>query len=788
MRSRLAALIAVVVLLAGLSSSPVGAQESPVTPGRVGPPSSIAVLGDSISTATGTGTLGGETPANSWSTGTRESVDSTYLRLLRLEPAIAGNNHTMASNGRRMVHMAEQAAAMPAGTEYVQVQLGGNDLCQPSVPEMTSVEDYRAQFVAGLRSVAERSPDALVSVQSVPDIFNLWYIRYAPSSYNGQESNQASWARTFVGLGVIPCDALLANPSSTSEADMARRFAVRDRTIAFNAVLEEECARVLRCRFDDHATFDLSSNRVDPPHGPLLPREQWGFTDLDISRNTGSFCPLSGFTGPGCGDHFHPSLTGQAKLAATAWEAGYDFTDVVAPALTVTAAEGWTTAPTLVSMAATDEAGVRGIEHRTGPGAWTPTPGDGVDITVEDEGVTSIEVRGLDVNGNVSDSRSVTVQVDDTDPTVQIDAPADGDVLTLGQALPAAYSCADELSGVATCIGTSAVGDDVDTATVGPKTFAVTATDLAGNEHTETVSYTVVAPGNQAPVADAGGDQVVASGGEVALDGSASSDPDGDDLSYSWLQTGGPSVTLTGAATATPTFAAPVGPADLRFELTVSDGELSAVDATSVTVEAAPVEDGAVTGTVTSADDGAALPRIRVDLYSSSATGRLATTVTDASGNWTIADLPVGDYRVKLFDPSGAFATEWYDDARTYFVAQDLTVTGGGSTRADQDLSPAATTGVVTGRVTAAGSGRPGVTVNIYTPAGFVKNTITDGTGAYALGNLAPGTYRVRFLDFQGRYAGEWYADRPTYFTADDIAVTRGGSVAVDADLAVLPG
>jgi VCBS repeat-containing protein len=481
--------IALIALVVGLSPAVASAEEAPVTtPGRTGAPSSIAVLGDSISTATGTGVLGAEVPNNSWSTGTNATVNSTYRRLLSVNPAINGNRHTMASNGRRMEHMASQALAMPATTEHVQVQLGGNDLCKGSLAQMTPVETYRAQFVAGLDAIAQRAPEALVSVQSIPDIFNLWYIRYAPTSYNGGQSAQAGAARTFVDLGVIPCDSLLENPGSTSEDDMARRFAVREHNIALNQVLAEECAEVLRCRFDDNATFDFSSNR--DADGNYLPRAQWGFTDNDISRNAsgflGALCPLSGFTGSNCGDHFHPSLAGQTKLAATAWESGYQWADATAPALDVTAPTGWSNAAATVAVTATDEAGVRGIEHRVNGGPWFATLADGAEIVVEDEGINSVEVRALDRNGNLSDSQVVAVQVDLTDPTAAITSPADGTVFTLGEDPAADYACDDALSGIATC-----EDDGIDTATVGPKTLTVTATDEAGNVGTATVDYEV---------------------------------------------------------------------------------------------------------------------------------------------------------------------------------------------------------------------------------------------------------------------------------------------------------
>ena len=67
---------------------------------------------------------------------------------------------------------------------------------------------------------------------------------------------------------------------------------------------------------------------------------------------------------------------------------------------------------------------------------------------------------------------------------------------------------------------------------------------------------------NQAPTADAGADQTVASGATVNLDGTGSSDPDaGDTLDLLLDPDRWDRVTLTGADTATPSFTAPTGPA-----------------------------------------------------------------------------------------------------------------------------------------------------------------------------------------------------------------------------------
>jgi len=90
---------------------------------------------------------------------------------------------------------------------------------------------------------------------------------------------------------------------------------------------------------------------------------------------------------------------------------------------------------------------------------------------------------------------------------------------------------------------------------------------------------------NQVPTADAGDDRTVYVGEEAVLDGSGSSDPDGDSLQYTWSQTEGPStVTLEGAETEQATLV-PSTAGTYRFELSVFDGQdWSPVDEVMVTV------------------------------------------------------------------------------------------------------------------------------------------------------------------------------------------------------------
>jgi hypothetical protein len=93
-----------------------------------------------------------------------------------------------------------------------------------------------------------------------------------------------------------------------------------------------------------------------------------------------------------------------------------------------------------------------------------------------------------------------------------------------------------------------------------------------------TVAITV--PANAAPVAAPGPAQTVAGGATVALNGSGSSDLENDPITFAWTQTSGPTVTLTGATTPTPSFTAPLktGAAQaMTFELVVNDGATNSI-------------------------------------------------------------------------------------------------------------------------------------------------------------------------------------------------------------------
>lgn len=111
---------------------------------------------------------------------------------------------------------------------------------------------------------------------------------------------------------------------------------------------------------------------------------------------------------------------------------------------------------------------------------------------------------------------------------------------------------------------------------------------------------TVTIRPNRAPVAVATATEEALAGTTVTLDGAGSYDPDGDPITYAWVQVSGTPVTLSGTSTPVVTFTAPTpiemhgfsafaqagvaASEELRFQLTVADQSLSSHVEVSVLV------------------------------------------------------------------------------------------------------------------------------------------------------------------------------------------------------------
>jgi len=130
---------------------------------------------------------------------------------------------------------------------------------------------------------------------------------------------------------------------------------------------------------------------------------------------------------------------------------------------------------------------------------------------------------------------------------------------------------------------------------------------------------------------------------------------------------------------------------------------------------------GSITGSVTDAEDGSPIAGAAV-------TDGTRTVTTDASGKYTIADVPAGSYEVTA-------SKEGYHSS-----SLTVTVLSRSSAVANLVLTQVIVPGSITGSVTDAEDGSPiaGAAVTDGT-----RMTTTDATGKYNIANVPAGTYQV---------------------------------------------
>lgn len=165
--------------------------------------------------------------------------------------------------------------AIGQGVEYVTIAMGANDVCGVSEAAMTPVADFQSDFQAAIDLLRTRLPSARISVASIPNLHYLWKI------FHTDPAAVATWDSLDV------CQSMLANPTSTTSADAARRNRVLTRIAALNGVLSSVCAAYAQCRYDSGAGF------------------AYRFATSEVSTR----------------DYFHANVAGQAAIADVEWGA-----------------------------------------------------------------------------------------------------------------------------------------------------------------------------------------------------------------------------------------------------------------------------------------------------------------------------------------------------------------------------------------------------------------------------------------------------------------------------------
>jgi lysophospholipase L1-like esterase len=349
----------VTAVFLGAFALPAASAPRAIVPVRVaapviGPPASIASLGDSFNTGFDAGPAGqGDSPSLSWSTGNDPRVQSLYTRLLAIDPAIRGHRYLEARDGTKVGALARQMAQAAADhAQLITVQSGGNDICSARDPDSaTSAPVFRAQVTQAIDVLRTRLPNARLLVTSITD-----------------EGRWNDGSVQIPGNGKKLSDGTVCDPKidGNGKQDPTRRAEIQALEQADDAILAQVCATDVHCRYDDGAFFRLA------------------YSPADVSVR----------------DAFHPSIEGLARFAATAWQAGFAYADTGAPSVTAALAGSQ------VTLTARAPAGDRlaGIEYRTASGPYSRYRAP---FTLA-AGATAT-YRAVDRDGNISATWSLTV-------------------------------------------------------------------------------------------------------------------------------------------------------------------------------------------------------------------------------------------------------------------------------------------------------------------------------------------------------------------------------------------
>lgn len=206
------------------------------------------------------------------------------------------------------------------------------------------------------------------------------------------------------------------------------------------------------------------------------------------------------------------------------------------------------------------------------------------------------------------------------------------------------------------------------------------------------------------------------------------------------------------------------------------------------------VQGGSISGTVTDQATGAPLQSICVFAHQVDPGGLISGVSTDASGTFTVGELPSGMYKVGFFDECDGsinYMSEWHNDKPDFDSADPISVAEGETVSGvDAALNqPGSISGTVIDELT--GAPLEGMCVFARDPATGLSasSTQTGPGGIYTLGGLRTGNFIVSFHGCvpESAYFQEFYDDKPDEFSADLVPVTVGEDTP-GIDAALTPG
>jgi beta propeller repeat protein len=550
---------------------------------------------------------------------------------------------------------------------------------------------------------------------------------------------------------------------------------------------------------------DNSSNQINPAiYGNIIVWEDYrtGYSNIYLYNiSTGIEVPLTS------GDYYHknPSIYGNKVV----WAGGPDSlnnSDIYLTDIDTTLPSQPTSlfanpiSSSQINLswtASTDNVSVAGYRiYRGGSFVGTTTTTSYSDTGLSPSTPYSYQVSAYDGGGNESTKSNIAnATTKNAPPTISSVTPNTG--LNTGPTNITINGTNFTTIGIATAkVGTTSlssvavVSSTKITATVpaglSPATYSITVTSPDGQSGS--INGFIVTGPNQNPTANAGPDQTIDEGAVVNLNGMASSDPNGDSLTYSWTQTAGPLVTLNNPNTASPSFVAPQVDTNttLTFQLTVNDGKGgTASDTVNVTVNNTtppppPPSDGGGGGSPPPSNDGGGGGGDPAPAAQSTPTGKIRGRIISTSG-LAILGTParINDTRMATnlngeFEFSGlsdGIYTVYYEVDGYISQTQVLPVSGGGITNAPMIImSLARPNGRIRGRII----NTSGIPI-LGTPARIdASRAATTLNGEFEFTFVADGVYTL------------WY-DAPGYITQSQVLVVINGGTTTSPTVIMSP-
>lgn len=216
------------------------------------------------------------------------------------------------------------------------------------------------------------------------------------------------------------------------------------------------------------------------------------------------------------------------------------------------------------------------------------------------------------------------------------------------------------------------------------------------------------------------------------------------------------------------------------------DGFSAATGAVALSVSFVAGATGSISGVVVDRQQSG-LAGVCVDAYAAEGVSARRAT-SDGLGGYRVGGLADGTYRVGFSDCGSGAYPEFYSDAATYDLAQDVPVAGGRETPGvDAQLGLPSDPAAISGRVTdTAGTPLSDVCVNLANAEVNTTWQVRTGADGRYRAEVEPGTFTAEFFPCNLGYPiAQWY-DGQTQATATTFVVTTGReTTGIDAAMVI---